>query len=293
MQPAADLTPSRGALAAALGLAIALVMPQNVTLSSTIVPPPSAMQPAGRVLMLDPSIVVTPIGSHWHHANYLAWAIQHRRYGEIEATAAQIGAGSPYARWVPAALSLAIEQLDATAAAYAQMGRCRELGTFLRRIEREWPSGRAAMRGVSCGSFVCGTGKREMIKELGGIDAYRTAMRLLAAQRYAERTIEIAQAIAFGDHASALASCGAIERDGPMPPVCLAEACRAGELSVAEVLLPFGDAEARAACARAGVTFLGGVAYATGSWRTHPADLVHVHPDAPPMLDAQRIFIEW
>ncbi|MDQ3334795.1 MAG: hypothetical protein M4D80_06530 [Myxococcota bacterium] len=282
MQPAVTLS-TRGTLAAALLLSAALFVPAEYALSSTVTLAERAPAVDGNALVADDG---------WQHANYLAWAIRHRRYADIEAAAAQIDASSPYARWVPAAIGLAVEQLDATAGAYAQMGRCRELGAFQRRIAGEWPAGRAAMRARPCGSLVCGTGRAEMIKELGGVAAYRSVQQVLRAERFTERVLEIDRAMATGDHASALASCGEIGGDDPMPAMCLTVACRAGELTIAEVLLPHGDDFARGACADAGITFANGsdIAYGNGTWRTHPADLVHVHPDAPPVLD---VIVDW
>jgi hypothetical protein len=199
MQPAVS-SPSRGTLAAALLLSVALFVPAEQALSSTVV--------------VDERAATVDDG--WQHANYLAWAIKHRRYGDIDAVAAQIDASSPYARWVPAAIGLAIEQLDATAGAYAQMGRCRELGAFRRRIASEWPAGQAAMRARSCGSFVCGTGKAEMIEALGGVAAYRSVQQVLRAERFTEHVLEIDRAIAAGDHAAAL-ELRRHRHDGPMP----------------------------------------------------------------------------
>ena len=276
-------TSTRGLLAAAALLVGANLAPGAtaftplVTIEAPIIEPPP------------------PVDIAWHHANHLAWAIQHRRYDEVAATAARIDATSPYVRWVPAALGLAVEQLDQTADAYARMGRCRDLGRFLHQVERAWPAGRAAMRKVHCeSSFMCGTYKSEMIRLLGSAQAFRTMQKLEALQRYSERVLEIDVAVAAGDHARALASCGAIGNDGPMLGVCVAEACRAGELSVAEVLLPYADTEARLACATAGVTFSAdGLAYAIGGWRTHPADLVHVHPDAPHLRTGATTMIDW
>jgi hypothetical protein len=282
MQPAV-LVSTRGALAAALLVSAALVVPREYVLSSTVAVPE-------RVPVVEATVLVADDG--WQHANYLAWAIRHRRYGDIEAAAAQIEASSPYARWVPAAIGLAIEQLDATAAAYAQMGRCHELGAFQRRVAAEWPAGRAAMQRQTCGGFVCGTGKVERMKELGGVAAYRSVMQVLRGERFNERVLEIDRAMAEGDYASALVRCGDIESDVAVPAMCLTVACRAGALTVAEVLLPFGDDFARAACADVGITFSNGsgIAYGSGAWRTHPADLVHVHPDAPPVLD---VIVDW
>ena len=274
MQPAVSMS-SRGAAFAALLLSVSVFVPQEYALSSTVV---VTDVPAAAPAVPD---------DDWQHASYLAWAIKHRRYAEIEAAAAEIDATSPYARWVPTAISLAIAQLDATAGAYAQMGRCRELAAFRRRIGDEWPAGRAAMRPHACvSSSMCGTAKGEMIRALGGVAAYRSVQQVLRAERFIERVLEIDQAMANGDHAAALASCAEIRGDGPMPAMCLTTACRAGELAIAEVLLPYGDDIARAACADAGITFAGGVAYASDAWRTHPADLVHVHPDAPPAIHA-------
>jgi len=234
------------------------------------------------------------VGDSWHHANYLAWVIERRRYDEIEAAAAAVDRSSPYARWVPAAVGLAVEQLDVTAAAYARMGRCSELARFVRRIDRAWPQGRAAMQPVPCSSFACDPGTAEMIEELVGIGGYRRVQQVLRVLRFAERASEIERAVASGDHASALASCGAIGRDGPMLPACLAEACRAGELAIAEVLLPHGDAEAQRACGHAGVVFIDGFAQVVGAglWHANPADLVHVHPDAPANRGA-GVIIDW
>ena len=281
MQPAVSVS-TRGTLAAALLLSVALLVPAEYALSSTVVVGERVLE--GNAFVADDG---------WQHANYLAWAIRHRRYGDIDAAAAQIDASSPYARWVPAAVGLAIEQLDATAGAYAQMGRCLELGAFQRRIAAEWPAGRAAMQPQSCsGSFVCGTYKHEMIKALGGVAAYRSVQQVLRGERFTERVLEIDHAMASGDFARALVSCGDIGNDGPMPAMCLTVACRAGELTIAEVLLPHGDDLARAACADAGITFANGsgIAYGSGAWRAHPADLVHVHPDAPPVLD---VIVDW
>lgn len=276
-------TSTRGLLAAA-----ALLVGANLA--------PGATAFAPMVTVEAPLVeYAAPVDVAWHHANHLAWAIQHRRYDELVATAARIDDASPYARWVPAALGLAVEQLDQTADAYARMGRCRELGQFLHTVERAWPAGRAAMTKHRCeSSFMCGTYKSEMIELLGSAHAFRTMQRLEALQRYSERVLEIDLAVATGDHARALASCGEIGSDGPMLAVCLAEACRAGELSIAEVLLPHADTEARLACATAGVTFSAdGLAYAIGAWRTHPADLVHVHPDAPHLRDGATTIIDW
>ena len=262
-------------IAAALLLSAALFVPTEHALSSTVV-----------VTAELASIERAVADDDWQHASYLAWAIKHRRYGDIEGAAAQIDASSPYARWVPTAVSLAIEQLDTTAGAYAEMGRCRELGAFQRRVAEAWPAGRAAMRTHECsGPFMCGTYKREMSKALGGIAAFRAVEQVLRGERFTERVLEIDHAMRIGDHALALARCGEIGYDGPMPAMCLTVACRANELAIAEVLLPIGDDFAQAACADAGITFAGGIAHASGAWRAHPADLVHVHPDAPPAID--------
>ena len=280
MQPAVSMS-SRGLLAAALLLSVALFVPAATALSSTVV---VSAEPVGSAEPIGARTAV-PIDTDWEHANDLASAIKHRRYGEIEAAAAQIARSSPYARWVPTAIALAIEQLDTTADAYAQMGRCSELGAFLRRIGEAWPAGRAAMRTHACGSFMCKTYRTELTKALGGVAAYRAVQQVLAGERYTERILEIDQAIRIGDHAGALASCADTRYDGPVPSMCLSVACRAGELAIAEVLLPYGDDVARAACADVGVTFARDIAVASGAWRTHPADLVHVHPDAPAEAD--------
>jgi hypothetical protein len=275
MQPAVSMS-SRSAVFAALLLTASAFVPQEYALSSTLVV--TAEPGAPRAAVAD---------DDWQHASYLAWAIKHRRYGEIEAAAAEIDASSPYARWVPTAITLAVAQLDTTAGAYAQLGRCRELAAFRRRVGDQWPAGRAAMRHHACvSSSLCGSAKGEMIRALGGVAAYRSVQQVLRAERFTERVLEIDHAMASGDHAAALASCAEIRGDGPMPAMCLTSACRAGELAIAEVLLPYGDDIAQAACADAGITFAGGIAYASGAWRTHPADLVHVHPDAPPAITA-------
>lgn len=277
MQSAVSMS-SRGAVAAALLLSVSLFVPAEYALSSTVVVAPEAPVRIDRAGAID---------EDWQHASYLAWTIKHRRWGDIEAAAAQIDERSPYARWVPTALALAVEQLDTTARAYAKMGRCRELGAFQERVGDAWPAGRAAMHAQSCGVLVCKRHRRELYKTLGGIAAYRSVQQVLAGERYMERILEIEHAVRTGDHAAALASCAAIGEDGQVPAPCLMVACRAGELAIAEVLLPHGDDGARAACADAGITFASdsGIAYASGAWRTHPADLVHVHPDAPPLID--------
>jgi hypothetical protein len=222
----------------------------------------------------------------WLRANYLAWTIEHRRYGEIERAAATIGADSPYAPWVPAAIGLAVEQLDTTAAAYVAMDRCRDLHRFMWRVAREWPAGRAAMQPVSCDiGFMCGNAKREGIRAAGSALAYHQLRTMRRLERYAETAVEITVASAAGDHAGALASCAAIGDDGPMMPLCLAEACRAKELAIVELLAPAADAEALRTCDEAGVWFVDGAAYAAN--REHPVELVRVHPDAPSAATAR------
>jgi len=280
----AVFVPSRGTFAAALLMTCAAIAlagwPRPPQLAAAVAPPTVA--------------TLRLVGDSWHHANHLAWVIEHRRYREIEAAAAAVDRSSPYARWVPAALGLAVEQLDVTAAAYARMGMCRELARFLRHVDGAWPQGRAAMKPVSCAALACGTGNAERIEELGGIDTYRRVQQVLRMLRFTALTIEIDRAVASGDHARALASCGAIGRDGPMLSTCLAEACRAGELAIAEVLLPHADAEAQRACGRAGVVFVDGLAQVVGAglWHANPADLVHVHPDAPANRDT-GVIVDW
>src|SRR5690349_10387363 len=100
-------TSMRGLLAAAVLLVGASVAPGATAFAPMVTVEPPAIEYA------------PPVDVAWHHANHLAWAIQHRRYDELVATAARIDESSPYARWVPAALGLAVEQLDQTAAAYA------------------------------------------------------------------------------------------------------------------------------------------------------------------------------
>ena len=59
----------------------------------------------------------------------------------------------------------------------------------------------------------------------------------------------------------------------------MAEACRATELAIAELLVPAADGEALRACEEVGVRFVDGAAYAMD--RKQPVELVRVHPDAP------------
>lgn len=237
MEPTA-VVPVRGIVIAAL-VATAPMLP-----AWAFAPPlvASLVAPVQRAPRIDEA---------WLRANHLAWTIEHRRYDEIERAAATIGADSPYAAWVPAAIGLAVEQLDATAAAYVAMERCGELRRFQHHIDEVWPAGRAAMKRVACNiGLRCANGNR---------------------------LVEIAKATAIGDHAGVLARCAAIDGSAP---ACLVAACRAKELGIAELLAETtSDAAAIHACDEAGVRFVDGHARATD--RLQPVDLVRVHPAAP------------
>ena len=247
------------------------------TLVVPCVPPPPSSAPAHDDL-------------HWEDANALAVAIENRRWHDIADATRAISPDSPYAAWVPAATALAIDQLDTTAAAYARMNMCGELASFVARIEQDWPEGSAAMQPITCGRYICGMGRQAMLRD--------------APRRLALLAGDLASAIASGDHHSALAICGAMNEYGPIPASCLVQACRAHDLATAEViaeqLADQLDARAtlddpallaRHACQRIGVALFDGrahlVPHATAhpeppSWLAHPADLVRVHPDAPP-----------
>ena len=244
------------------------------------------------------SIPFSIVDRHWDAANSLAVAIENRSYGEIAAAARAIDPSSPYAPWVPAAVQLAIEQIDATASGYMRMNMCRELGRFIRQIEEEWPDGHAAMQPVSCGRFICGTYRQERIRAAGSIEAYRREREIEDAERYATLAGDLARAIANDDHRSALDACGEMREYGAIPASCLVQACRARELAVAEAIYEHLESEtgvrfqnepaylARQACQRVGVAFFDGRAHVVPTrgpqlWHAHPVELVRVHPDAP------------
>ena len=283
MQPVAVSVSWRGFLAAAAVLAtvhasnaLAPVhwFPALPTLIVPRVPPP-----------LPASVVVDDGDAHWEDANALAVAIENRRWGDIAEAVHAIEPSSPYRPWVPAALELAVEQLDGMASAYARMNMCGELAAFVAQVEQEWPAGREAMQPVTCGRYICGMGRRAMMRD--------------APRRYALLAGDLAEAIASADHRSALEVCGAMNEYGPIPASCLVQACRAGELAVAEVIAEQLDQQlepgtapgdpallARHACQRVGMALFDGRAYVVPRgdqrpWVAHPAALVRVHPDAP------------
>lgn len=284
MQPAVSVS-WRGFLAAAVAAVLATA---NA---------PHALAPA-QLFVVFPALVVPHVpppldvvtdadDRYWDDANALAVAIERRRWREVADAAANVAPESPHAPWVPAALELAVEQLDATAAAYVRMNLCAELATFLDHVEEAWPEGRAAMRPVACGTYVCGMGRRAMLRE--------------APRRYAELAGRLAEAVAIADHHAALAACGAMNAYGAIPASCLVQACRAYELATAEVIAEHLDAQrdpsrrrrtsdsdilARHACQRVGVAIYDGRAHLVTTeggmrWVAHPVDLVRVHPDAP------------
>ncbi len=240
-------------------------------------------------------------------ADRLARAIEERRYGEIDAAAAAIRARSPYARWVPAAVGLAIEQMDATNAAYARMNMCDELREFVERIEMAWPLGAASRAPVQCvEARECGLMRRAAIEAAGGAANWARIREATEQRRRAELDLQLANAIAGGDHEGALAVCAQIRyesRGREMPASCLAEACRAKELAIADVLYKATDRPghlwrttdpewiARDACHRAGVDFVDGRATAFGVHS--PSSLVRVHPDAPEDHAEHLIAHDW
>lgn len=235
--------------------------------SSYFTPPiPHVLVPA--VAAAIPSPVPMTIGDDWQAASALASAIENRAWAEIPRAVAAIDEASPYAAWVPAALELAVEQLDATAAGYRRMNMCGELTGFLARVESEWPQGRKAMQPARCLSGCTRSAASEA--------------------RYAVLAGELARAIAADDHQSALDACGAMRLHGSLPASCLVQACRARELAVAEVVAEDLRAEpadlvlAWRACQHLGVVFYGGHAHALRGSSRHPVELVRVHPDAPP-----------
>lgn len=275
MQPALSI-PWRGALAAALVMTAIAVVPPDHRMCST---GQTMVRRLAETTSFPAAMEVGVFHEDWLRADHLARVIEARRYGEIEDAAAAVDPWGPYGRWVRVARGLAVEQLDTTAGAYARLGRCAELAAFLRQVELAWPAGRAAMRPVGC--IVSAGGKALGAGSAGGNAGLVARDPSVAA---------VAAAARAGDHAGALAACGAFGAGITPPPACLAEACRAGDLAAAEVLRPYGDAMARRACARAGVTFSArGIArVATPAaiapvmgWRASPSDLVRVHPDAP------------
>jgi hypothetical protein len=256
-------------------------------------PPPLPLQISVQLVTIPiPSITIstpaiTRIEDHWLDANRLATVIVERRWGDIEAAAAAIAPDSPYAPWVPAAIGLAVEQLDATAAAYARMNLCNELFEFRSAVRAAWPRGAGAMARQRCGRFICGTAKSEAIKRAGSIAAYR-AQKALEDEAYFD---DLAAELAREEHdpAVALTTCAEMAFYGKPPAACIVHACRARELAIAEVLMSNSAAissigpfiTARDACEHVGVTFENGMARADVR---QPGDLVRVHPDAPAPL---------
>lgn len=283
----------RATVAMIVALAVSVLVPRALiapSIAPPTVPPPTV---ASAELIAE---AVDGFDVDWFHADYLARSIEARRYGAIEAAAAAIHPASRYSPWVPAAVALAIDQLEATATAYARMGMCGELGRLYQELEDAWPQGSAAMRHIYCETrWVCGTAIRQM--------------QIEKEQGYAGLVDELAAALAAGDHTRALGTCGAMHEYGAIPATCLAEACNAGELALAEVLyshlvsrrserIPHvtdGDVAARRACERAGIWFdrdgtahvrPPGVLHRLVPWhayRAQPVELVRVHPEAPPV----------
>ena len=298
-----------------LAVAMLGVLAPRLVAAPTIAPPVETI--ATIVIRTIPPPAIDRIDDDWQRADRLARVIEARRYEEIQAAADAIAPTSRYAAWVPAALALAVDQLDATAMAYAQMNMCRELGRFYARTEAAWPQGRAAMTRVYCeGRWICGTAKADGIKAAGSIEAYRRQVELDDEQRYAELVDELARALLAGDHRNALFTCGEMHWYGSIPATCLSEACNAGDLALAEVLFSYvegnrgdrlrrttdPDLAALRTCERAGIEFdVQGAARpaaqpygepATGRpYHAQPVDLVRVHPDAPPAHDG--VIIDW
>jgi hypothetical protein len=311
MQPIQIAVPdSVTARAAVVALVVSLVVlfaPRTMVAPVIPIVPPSSSSSAvasAELLAESDAVAFDPFDADWFHADKLARLIESRRYGAIEAAAAAISPASRYAAWVPAAVALAIDQVEATADAYARMGMCRELNRMYAQLAEAWPQGSALVKHVYCETgFVCGNAKWEGIRAAGSVEAYRRQLQIEKERQYAELVDELAASLAAGDHTRALGTCGEMHDYGAIPATCLAEACNAGELALSEVLFAHlearrgeraahvtdGDVAARRACERAGITFdRDGTAHAMPpfvpwqSFRAQPAELVRVHPDAPP-----------
>ena len=283
MQPAVSI-PWRAAFAVATFCVLvgAVAMRDEPRVAIPVVPP----SPSVDVTIRTASVVAETLDDYLE-ADRLARAVEERRYRDIDRALAAIDPHSRYAPWVPAALGLAVEQIDATTAAYARMGMCSELQRFVTQLEQDWPSGAAARKRVYCGKWI----SYDAIRNAGGIDAYRRIVTENAEPARRALEVGLTASVLAEDHATALAQCREMQLVGELArfahddgdwidPECAAEACRGGELAIAEVLLPFANRAAVEACERAGVNFSGGRAWTTIGLRT-ASSLVRVHPDAP------------
>jgi hypothetical protein len=266
MQPAVTV-PWRGGFAAAFVALVAstAVVPIGQAIPPTLTLSLSSSPPTSRdVIAFD---------MHWSAANHLANVIAQRRYAEIDESIAEMDPwSSPYARWVPAAVDLAVEQINATQNAYARMDMCREMHRFRLAIQQAWPTGAAHMATVDC-EVPSGTARSEA-GAAGGIENDREQQRADELLHDLDVAAAIAKATLDDDASAMIDACAMIENK-PFPQECLQAACRLHEPVLASVIRERAELDA-------------------GECGLQPVDLVRVHPDAPAVANERAfVIIDW